>query len=199
MNYLSALRDQLNIYGSFTKSGQTGGYSSDQGSDSDSEQVYHTTYVSGGLNQTDNLIKSTENQLLMNKSSYYDVAINEAPRPLDQNILLNTIIEEDLKQIAEILLTSMNNNFEQTEGYFKSCVLSMCKNNKDKIKISSDVLEQFMNLLNKEGLKCIRNCRITLNSFNSETQNKNINDCKKMINNIFITYVWSQYKKKNKE
>ena len=90
-------------------------------------------------------------------------------------------------------------NFEQNNGHFKSCILSICKNNKDKIQIPSEILENYMNILNKEGLKTLRNCRIALNNFNNQTQNKNINECKNMINNIFITYVWSQYNRRNQE
>jgi hypothetical protein len=201
MDYLSALRDQLNIYGSFSKGGQGGGssYPNEESDDSDTGEVYHKSYVSDGLNKRDNLINATEDQLRMNKSGYYDIAIGEAPNPLDQNILLNTVIEEDLKQIANMLLKSMNMNFEHIDGHFKSCVLSICKNNKDKIQVSQDDLEKYTNLLNKEGLKCLRNCRISLNNFNIQTKNKNINDCEKMINNIFITYVWWQYKAKKQE
>jgi hypothetical protein len=197
MNYLSALRDQLNIYGYFSNGGQSGGGNDDD--DSETDEDYHHTYVSEGLNQTDNLIKSTDNILLKNKSDYYDFAITQSPKPLDQNILLTTIIEEDLKQIAKLLIESMNMNFEETDSNFNSCVLSMCKKNKDKIQVSSEELEEYTNNLNEEGSKCLDNCRVALNNFNSLTKNKNINDCLKMINGIFITYVWSQYNSRNEE
>jgi len=199
MNYLSALRDQLNLYGSFSNSGGQSGGGNNDDTDTDTDEDYHTNYVSDSLNQTDNLIKSTNAELLKNKSDYYDVAITQSPAPLDQNILLTMIIEEDLKQIAKLLMESMRMNFEQTDSHFKSSVLSMCKNNKDKIQVSSEDLEKYMILLNKEGLKCLRNCRITLNNFNSQTNNKNINDCANMINDIFITYVWSQYNRRDEE
>ena len=199
MNYLTALKDQLGVYGSFSPSLlQQGGGGANDDPESEPEE-YQTNYVSVGLNQTDNLIKSTNSELMRNKSDYYDVAMSEAPEPLDQHILLNTIIKEDLKQIAQILLGSISSNFESIPNQFKSCVLKICNNNKDKVQVLSDNIEKYATIMNKEGLKCLRNCRIALSTFNSQTQNKNIYDCENMINNIFITYVWSQYKRHNKE
>ena len=199
MSYLTALRDQLNVYGSFSVSAsQSGGGGAEDDTESEPED-YHTNYVSAGLNQKDNLIKSTNSELLKNKSEYYDVAISTAPNPLDQNILLNTVIENDLKKIAEMLLTSMYSNFESTPGQFNSCVIPICKNNQDKIKVLPEDLEKYAAIMNKEGLKCLRNCRLTLGAFNTQTQNKNIDECQNMINDTFITYVWSQYNTKNQE
>ncbi len=197
MNYLSALRDQLNVYGYFSSHpGQHGGGNDD--TDTDDEPDYHTSYVSESLNQRDSLMKSTNDELLRNKSAYYDAAITQAPEPLDQNILLNTVIEEDLKQIAKLLLATIHSS-EQPLSHFKSSVISICNNNKDKIKIQSEDLEKYTNILKTEGLKCLRNCSVSLNKFNSQTQNQNITDCENMINNIFITYVWSQYNRRNEE
>ena len=199
MNYLTTIRDQLNYYGSFASKGQHGGGQDD--TDSEPED-YHTSYVSEGLNQSDNLMSSTRTELLKNKSDYYDAAITQAPNPLDQNTLLTTVIEEDLKQIAEMLKTSMNNNFNSTNDHFKSCIITICKNNKDKIKLPEEpekFLETYTNILNKMGLKCFRNCRIALNHFNTQTQNRNIKDCENMINNIFITYVFSQYNRSQQD
>lgn len=199
MNYLTALRDQLNVYGSFPISAsQSGGGGPDDDTESEAED-YHTNYVSAGLNQKDNLMKSTNSELLKNKSEYYDIAISTAPKPLDQNILLNTVIENDLKKIAEMLLTSMYSNFESTPGQFNSCVIPICKNNQDKIRVLPEALEKYAAIMNKEGLKCLRNCRLTLGAFNTQTQNKNIDECQNMINDTFITYVWRQYNTKNQE
>ena len=199
MNYLSALRDQLNPYGYFSSHpGQHGGGEGDDDTDTENEQEYHTSYVSEGLNLRDSLMKSTNDELLKNKSAYYDAAITQAPQPLDQNILLNTVIEEDLKQIAKLLLATVHSS-DQPPGFFKSCVISICNNNKDKIKIKSEDLEKYTNILKTEGLKCLRNCSVSLNRFNAQTNNQNTADCENMINNIFITYVWSQYNRRNEE
>jgi hypothetical protein len=198
MSYLTALRDQLNLYGSFSVSAAQSGGGPDDDTESEPED-YHTNYESVGLNQKDILMKSTNSDLLKNKSEYYDIAISTAPTPLDQNILLNTIIENDLKKIAEMLLGSMYSNFESTPGQFTSCVVPICKNNQDKIQVLAEDLEKYASIMNKEGLKCLRNCRLTLGAFNTQTQKKNIDDCQNMINNTFITYVWRQYNTKNKE
>jgi hypothetical protein len=196
MNYLTTLRDQFNLYGSFSKTAAQSGGGTEE-IDSEPED-YHTTYVSEGLDQVDNLIKNTNNELLKYKSNYYDIAISKAPRKLDQHVLLTTIIKEDLKQIANILLGSINMNFEKLNGDFKSSATVICKNNKVEIE-KSENLDEYINMLNKEGLRCLRGCRIALNTFNTQTQNKNIYDCKNMINNIFITYVWSQYNRGQQE
>ena len=139
------------------------------------------------MNQKDKDIEETRQVVVGNKSSYYNYLMDNAPEPLDQDPVLTDIVKNDMKMIAKILQASGENGFNKTPYFFKSSVITI--SNKNNIGVAQEQLEKFSAELKNKGLECIINSREALRNLNSKSIS--METCNNIIQDIFITYMWS--------
>jgi hypothetical protein len=162
---------------------------SDNGNDSDSDNLSINNYEENGVQtQNDNDIESTRQELVNAKTNYYNYLMDNAPEPLDQNPCLTDIVKSDMRLIAKILNSASENGFQQTPYFFKSSVTSV--SNSKNLTVPPEELEKYSASLKQKGLECIVNCRESLHALNSKST-ANMNACQDMIQDIFVTYMWS--------
>jgi len=135
----------------------------------------------------DKVYETTRELVLNNKTNYYKSLIYGAPSPLDQSPDLTDILKQDLRQIAKILLAASENGYKQTPYFFKSCVVSIA--NKNNIRVPEADMERFAAELKQKGLDCIVKSREALHNLNSNSVS--LEACNDIINDIFVTYMWS--------
>lgn len=161
-------------------------YNSDTSDNDDTNSVLDTSDHHTN-DRNDELYDTTRQAVLNNKTNYYKSLIYNAPSPLDQSPDLTDILKHDLRQIARILLAASENGYKQTPYFFKSCVVSIA--NKNNIKVPEADMERFAAELKQKGLECIVKSREALQSLNSNSVS--LEACNDIINDIFVTYMWS--------
>ncbi len=159
----------------------------DSDSDNDNNAIDTSSEV-GIQTQNDVDINQTREELVNEKTAYYNFLMDNAPPPLDQSPALTNIVKSDMRSISKILSAAAENGFEQTPYFFKSSVVSI--SNSNNITISSEELDKFAASLKQKGLDCIVNCRSALHNLNSKST-ANMDACRDMIQDIFVTYMWS--------
>lgn len=194
MENLSQLRERYLDYNKNQMMGQRGGGNYDTDSESETED---RPYMVQGTVENPNklLLKETHADIMKNKSDFYNTVMPKAPSPLDQSIILNTILETDMATIAQVLIEALSN----FNSRFNTSLMDVYNRNNRDLSIKPEDIETYKNLINEEANKCILMCRGKLRSFNKLTKNQNIDDCKNMIEEIFVTYVYTQYNPKVNE
>lgn len=161
---------------------------SDSYSDSDDTNMNRNSEENGIQTQNDMDIDATRQELVNAKTNYYNYLMDNAPSPLDQSPALAIIVKSDMHLICKILNAAAENGFQQTPYFFKSSVISL--SNSKNISVNPEELGKFSASLKQKGLECIVNCRESLHNLNSKSTS-NMDACRDMIEDIFITYMWS--------
>ncbi len=159
-------------------------------SDSDEEEDDNNTDDEANyelMNAKDKEIEEARQVVLGNKSAYYNFLMDNAPEPLDQDPVLTDVVKNDMKMIAKILEASGENGFNKTPYFFKSCVITI--SNRNNVHVAHDELEKFAAELKQKGLECIVKSREALRNLNSNSIS--METCNNIIEDIFITYMWS--------
>ncbi len=193
MDHLSQLRERFLQYNTnINPTGQRGG-----GDNSDTESEDDRPYMAEPTATTLSPIRALEEQtrkgIMKSKSKFYNTVMPAAPSNLDQSIVLNTILESDLARIAQVLIDSL---MAPNRTHFKTSLLDIYNRNNQDLHVKPEDLDKYRALINTEGLKCIGECLRLLESFNTKTNNQNIDDCQNMIHDVFVTYVYTQYNPK---
>lgn len=172
-------------HGTYVVNNPTTSYNSDSEEDDTNSNMNISNHHTN--DSSEELYESTRQAVLNNKTNYYKSLVYDAPTPLDQSPQLTAILKKDLRQIAHILLAASENSFKQTPYFFKSCVVTMT--NQNNIKVPEGELEKFAAELKQKGLECIVKSREALHNLNSNSVS--IEACNDIINDIFVTYMWS--------
>ena len=183
MESLSSLRDMYLQYNANPPmNGQRGGGNDNEDTDTESEEEsWRQVSSQPQSNTTEDAVKQ---QLIQYKSDFYHTVMPNAPSPLDQKLLLNTILETDLASIANVLINSLGN---LTTAFSTSLIDTYNRNNgKETINVNPQRLNEYRAFLNNQAIKCISACRDSL-----AASGLSHDRCKLLINDIFITRVYS--------
>jgi hypothetical protein len=186
MESLSSLRDMYLQYNKNPSlNGQRGGANgADVDTDTESEEEVWRQAPTQPQLQSSTTEDALKAQLIQNKSNFYHVVMPEAPEPLDQDLLLNTILERDLAIIANVLIQSLRN----IPMIFSTSLINIYNQNngQQNINVNPQKLNNYRDLLNGKAKECIHECRKSLAAARLP-----INRSESMINDIFVDRVYS--------
>lgn len=188
MENLSQLRERYLDYNKNQFMGQRGGGNNDSDTDSVPEdRPYMVAQTTENPNSI--MLEETRKAIMKSKSEFYNSVISKAPSPLDQSLVLNTILETDMATIAKVLIQALSN----LNMRFKTCLMDVYNRNNHNLHVEDEDMKKYSSLINKEAITCISTCRATINNFNTQTQNQNTEACKELLQDIFVTYPYTQY------